>query len=66
MLAEDEINLQQVAEKLPEELVNKLNMSALPSQEEAEKLFREKCKKQSGNDEAYEKAFVRMNFIIQY
>ncbi|XP_026473786.1 27 kDa hemolymph protein-like [Ctenocephalides felis] len=56
--AEDEINLQEVVDKLPEDLVGKLNISALPSTEEAEKLAREKCRKESGSDDAYDKAFA--------
>lgn len=60
--AEDEINLQEVVDKLPEDLVGKLNISALPSTEEAEKLAREKCRKESGSDDAYDKAFVSIIF----
>ncbi|GLV44457.1 uncharacterized protein CBL_10261 [Carabus blaptoides fortunei] len=48
-----------LADKLPSELTDKLplNGTNVPSVEDAQKLFKEKCRKLTNSDEAYEKAF---------
>ncbi|XP_026461883.1 27 kDa hemolymph protein-like [Ctenocephalides felis] len=49
-------SLDELSKSLPSDVANQINTADLPKQEEAKKLFKEKCRKNSGGDEAFEKA----------
>lgn len=51
-------SLDELSKSLPSDVANQINTADLPKQEEAKKLFKEKCRKNSGGDEAFEKASV--------
>lgn len=51
-------SLDELTKALPSDVTNHLNAADLPKVEEAKKLFKEKCHKNSGGDEAYMKASV--------